>query len=424
MRILILGGGGREHALAWGLSNDRTSHTLFIAPGNAGTAALGRNVDLDILNFKELGDFALKNDIQLIVVGPEAPLVAGIFDYFKKDPDLNKIAVFGPSSHGALLEGSKSFAKEFMGNHRIPTAPYREVRLETLEEGRNFIRELRPPIVIKADGLAAGKGVLIIPDRDLAEKELEAVLKGKFGKAGEKVVIEAFLPGIEISVFAITDGKQYVLMPTAKDYKRIGEGDTGLNTGGMGAIAPVPIADDELMAKIEGRIVKPTIEGLAKEGITYRGVIYFGLMIVNGEPFVIEYNCRFGDPEAEVLIPLTDAQWGELFLNTAEGRLPDMDLPLHSKAAATVVLASGGYPGDYEKGKEIRGLDKVADSIVFHAGTMQDANGRIRTAGGRVLAITSLAPTLKKALEMCLENAEKIEFEGKYFRKDIGYEFI
>ena len=424
MRILLIGSGGREHALAWALGARAGNDELFIAPGNAGTAELGQNTALDILDFPAVGRFVSEHRIELLVVGPEQPLVAGIRDYFESVEALSRVPVFGPPAKGALLEGSKSFAKEFMKRHEIPTARYREITAANLEEGFAFMDTLIPPIVIKADGLAAGKGVLIIDDHREAREALKSVLSGRFGTAGKKVVIEEFLPGTEMSVFALCDGKHYVLLPTAKDYKRIGEGDRGPNTGGMGAIAPVPFAGAELMKKIEERIVKPTVKGLVSEGIDYRGVIYFGLMIVKDEPYVIEYNCRFGDPEAEVIIPLIKDELPELLYRTALGRLGQTGPLAFEGAAATVILASGGYPGTYEKGKQIRGLEEVKDSIVFHAGTRRDKNGQLLSNGGRVMAVTSLAPQLSEALKISMKNAAKIEFEGKYFRRDIGQDVV
>lgn len=424
MRILLIGSGGREHALAWALNAFADKEELFIAPGNAGTAEIGQNTALDILDFPAVGRFAIEHGIELLVVGPEQPLVAGIRDYFKNEETLSNIPVFGPSAKGALLEGSKAFAKKFMKRHGIPTARYGEITAKNPEAGHAFLDTLQPPFVIKADGLAAGKGVLIINDRKKAHEELKSVLSGRFGKAGRKVVIEEFLPGKEISVFALFDGNHYVLLPTAKDYKRIGEGDTGPNTGGMGAIAPVPFAGPALMRKVEDRIVKPTVEGLVSEDIDYRGVIYFGLMIVDKEPYVIEYNCRFGDPEAEVIIPLIKDELPELILQTASGRLDSSKSLNVEKAAATVILASGGYPGNYEKGKPIRGLGEVKESKIFHAGTRRDLTQELVSNGGRVLAITSLAPTLAEALQTSMENAEKIRFEGKYFRRDIGQDVL
>lgn len=421
---MLLGSGAREHALARALAAPAGKNRIFIAPGNAGTAEAGENIALDIMDFEAVGDFAIGHKIELLVVGPEQPLVAGIHDFFRKDERLRSIPVFGPAAKGALLEGSKSFAKKFMERHDIPTARYREISSENMEDGFAFIDELSPPIVIKADGLAAGKGVLIVMDAKEAKEELKSVLSGRFGTAGKKVVIEEFLHGTEMSVFALCDGRHYVLLPTAKDYKRIGEGDSGPNTGGMGAIAPVPFAGAELMKKVEERIVKPTVQGLVSEGIDYRGVIYFGLMIVNEEPYVIEYNCRFGDPEAEVILPLIEDEVPELLYRTALGRLAGMSAPRFKGSAATLVLASGGYPGAYEKGKKIEGLDRVRNSLVFHAGTRRDENGQLLSNGGRVLAITTLAAKLGEALQISLQNAAKIEFEGKYYRRDIGKDVL
>jgi len=424
MNILILGSGGREHALAWHISRSPLCKNLYIAPGNAGTAECGENIALDPLDFDALARFTLEKNIEMIIPGPEAPLVRGLYDYFTGRPELEHIRVCGPSAAAARLEGSKSFAKQFMQELDIPTARYQAFSVEEIEEGVRYLEGLEPPVVLKADGLAAGKGVLICQDTGQAIEEFRAMLQGKFGAAGHTVVIEEFLQGIEVSVFAMTDGVNYRLLTPAKDYKRIGEGDTGLNTGGMGAVTPVPFANEAFMRKITGRIVEPTIRGLADRGLVYKGILYFGLMNVAGDPHVIEYNCRFGDPEAEVLIPLIRSDLAEAFINMVDGTLDQYRLELDTLACTTVMLVSGGYPGSYEKGKVINGLETVEGSVIFHSGTRRNDKNRLLTNGGRVLAVTSLAKTPEQALAQSLKNAERIQFEGKYYRKDIGWDIL
>lgn len=419
MNILLIGSGGREHALAWKMTQSTACSQLFILPGNAGTASCGTNVPLDPLDFDAIKAFAIEQSIELCVVGPEAPLVAGIFDFFKNDPALASINVIGPSKEGAQLEGSKAYAKEFMAAFDIPTANYREFTPETLQDGLDYIEQQQPPIVLKADGLAAGKGVLILDEIEAAQAALKEMLGGKFGAASQKVVIEAFLSGIEFSVFALTDGKDYKILPIAKDYKRIGEGDTGLNTGGMGAVSPVPFVDKVLFQKVEDRIIRPTINGLFEKGISYKGFVFFGLINVNGDPYVIEYNCRMGDPETEVVIPRLKNDLVELFTSVDKGNLKEQEIVIDQRAATTVMLVSGGYPEAYEKGKVIQHLDKVEDSILFHAGTKTDG-AQTLTNGGRVIAITSFGQAFEEALELSNKNAAKIDFEGKNYRKDIG----
>jgi phosphoribosylamine--glycine ligase len=420
MVILLLGSGGREHALASKMLQSSKCSTLFVAPGNAGTAAIAKNITINPTDFNALKSFAIQEKVEMLVVGPEDPLVLGIYDFFKKDSELSHIPVIGPSKVGAQLEGSKEFAKEFLVKHKIPTAAYDSFTAATVEKGFLFLETLQPPYVLKADGLAAGKGVLIIQDLEEAKTELRNMLvHAKFGNASAKVVIEEFLDGIELSCFVLTDGQQYKILPTAKDYKRIGEGDTGLNTGGMGAISPAPFADSVLLDKIETRIVKPTVEGLQKDGIEYKGFIFIGLIIVKGEPIVIEYNVRMGDPETEVVIPRIKSDLVELFQAVANGNLNDVLLAIDQRSATTVMIVSGGYPEEYEKGKEIFGLDKIEDSLVYHAGTKIE-NGKLVTNGGRVLAITSFGNDFQEAIKKSYQNIDKLHFDKMYFRKDIG----
>ncbi|WP_081208117.1 phosphoribosylamine--glycine ligase [Salegentibacter sediminis] len=422
MKILILGSGGREHSFAWKVAQSKKCTKLFVAPGNAGTAQIAENVDLKLSDFESIRNFVLEQEIEMLIVGPEDPLVQGITDFFAEDPELKSVKVIGPSKRGALLEGSKERAKEFMAMHNIPTAAYESFTVESLEAGKKFLETLTPPYVLKADGLAAGKGVLILDSLDEAKAELESMLSDKkFGAASAKVVIEEFLDGIELSVFVLTDGKNYKILPTAKDYKRIGEGDTGLNTGGMGAISPVPFADKDLMEKIEERIVKPTVKGLQKEAIDYKGFIFIGLIKVGEEPFVIEYNVRMGDPETEVVLPRIKSDLVELLEKVSEVKLNEASLEIDEQAATTVMLVSGGYPEAYEKGKEITGFDAVQDSIVFHAGTKIEEE-KIVTSGGRVIAITSFGTDYKEALKKSYQNAEKLHFDKMYYRKDLGFD--
>lgn len=424
MKILLLGSGGREHAFAWKLSQSPLCEKLFIAPGNAGTSQHGENITMGVNDFETIEKFVLDNKVEMVVVGPEDPLVNGIYDYFQSKEELKNVPVIGPSKAGAQLEGSKAFAKQFMVRHKIPTAAYGEFNIENLEDGFDFIDEQTPPIVLKADGLAAGKGVLIINNHAEAKEQLrEMIEQNKFGKASAKVVIEEFLKGIEFSVFVLTDNNSYKILPNAKDYKRIGEGDTGLNTGGMGCVSPVPFVDDTLMKKVEKRVIIPTIEGLKKDNITYKGFIYIGFMNVSGEPLVIEYNCRMGDPETEIVLPRIKNDLVELLQAVGSESLEKEKIEIDQRAAATVIVASGGYPEDYEKGKEITGLEQPGvDTIVFHAGTKQNAN-KIVTNGGRVLAVSSYGKDIHEAVAKSNAAIDKINFEGKYYRSDIGYEF-
>ncbi len=421
MNILILGSGGREHALAWKLSQSSRPLKLFTAPGNPGTAMLGVNLPVDPLDFSAVRSAILEHKIGMVVVGPEAPLVEGITDYLEADPELASVAVIGPGRGGAMLEGSKDFAKGFMKRHGIPTAAYETFRADTIAEAVRFMSTLAPPYVLKADGLAAGKGVLIISDPDEAALELKAMLGGRFGKAGSKVVIEQYLSGIEMSAFIVTDGISYKLLPEAKDYKRIGEGDTGKNTGGMGAVSPVPFATPGFMRKVEDKVIRPTVEGLRDEGIEYRGFIFFGLMNVDGEPYVIEYNARLGDPESEVILPRIESDLYDLLEGVARRDLSSRTLMTSHDSAVTVMMVSGGYPDAYPKGVEITGLDLITGSTVFHAGTAE-RDGRIVTSGGRVLSVTSRGETMEEALEKSYRTVSGIRFEGVNYRKDIGFD--
>lgn len=421
MNILLLGSGGREHALAWKMAQSEKLSKLYIAPGNAGTSKVGTNINLNPNDFESLKDFVVNSNINMIVVGPEEPLVRGVKDFVLNDPLIAHVPVIGPGKEGAQLEGSKEFAKAFMMRHNIPTAAYLSVTQSNLTEGLAFLKTLKAPYVLKADGLAAGKGVLILDDLVEAEAELKEMLSGKFGAASSTVVIEEFLSGIELSVFVLTDGHGYVVLPEAKDYKRIGEGDTGLNTGGMGAVSPVPFADDVFMKKVHDRIVKPTIDGLVKDNIPYKGFVFIGLMSVDGEPFVIEYNVRMGDPETEVVIPRIKSDLVDLFQAVAAGELRKKTIEVDERSATTVMCVSGGYPGDYEKGKVISGLDNISEGLVFHAGT-DEKNGQVVTAGGRVIALTAYGNNKDEALAQSFKNAQAINYEGKYFRSDIGFD--
>jgi phosphoribosylamine--glycine ligase len=421
INILIVGSGGREHAMAWKIKQSPKLNQLFIAPGNAGTSLLGTNIPVGVSDFEGLKKAAIEHQIDLVLVGPEVPLCEGLHDYFNDEAGLKHIKVVGPQKYGAQLEGSKDFAKEFMMRHHIPTAKYLSVTKDSLSEGLAFLKTMKAPFVLKADGLAAGKGVLIIDELTEAEKSLKEMLDGQFGDASSKVVVEEFLSGIECSVFAITDGKDYKILPVAKDYKRIGEGDAGLNTGGMGAISPVPFADETFMKKVEDRIIRPTVQGLKNDRIQYNGFIFFGLISCGGEPMVIEYNVRMGDPETEAVMLRIKSDFVDLLIGAADGTLGEKNIEIDDRTAVAVMLVSGGYPGPYAKGKAISGLDKVEASYAFHAGT-NFKNGEVVTDGGRVIAISSYGKTMDEALSCSYKNAQVIKFEGKYYRKDLGFD--
>lgn len=421
MKVLVLGSGGREHAFAWKIAQSSKLEKLFVAPGNAGTEELAENVNINPNDFEKVKTFVLENGINMVIVGPEDPLVKGIHDFFLNDENLKHIAVIGPEKAAAQMEGSKDFAKDFMARHKIPTAQYKSITSENLEEGYQFLESLKAPYVLKADGLAAGKGVLIIEDLNEAKNSLKEMIGGMFGSASATVVIEEFLSGIELSVFVLTDGESYKVLAEAKDYKRIGEGDTGLNTGGMGAISPVHFANEEFMNKVEERVIKPTIDGFQKDKTPFVGFVFIGLMKVGNDPFVIEYNVRMGDPETEVVLPRIKSDFLELMVSVADKKLGQFELELDNRTVTTVMLVSGGYPEAYTKGKTITGIDQVSDSIVFHAGTT-GKNNEIVTNGGRVIAVSSYGDNLENALTKSFSNAEKIQFEGKYYRKDIGFD--
>ncbi len=421
LNILLVGSGGREHAMAWKIKQSKKVNQLYIAPGNAGTAAVGENIAVGVSDFEGLKKVVLEKAIKLVVVGPEVPLVEGLHDFFLADDQLKNVRVVGPQKTGALLEGSKDFSKEFMTRHNIPTAKYQTVTADTLPQGLAFLKTMQAPYVLKADGLAAGKGVLIIDNLTEAEAALKTMLDGQFGQASSKVVIEEFLSGVELSVFAITDGKDYQILPEAKDYKRIGEGDTGLNTGGMGAISPVPFADAAFMKKIEDRIIKPTVNGLQKDHIPYNGFIFFGLINCGGDPYVIEYNVRMGDPETEAVMLRIKSDFVDLLEAAADGTMAQQNIEIDERTAVTVMLVSGGYPGSYENGKVMTGFENVKDSILFHAGT-KPSRQQVVTAGGRVIAISSYGSSMQEALTQSYVNAEKIDYEGKYYRRDLGFD--
>ena len=423
MNILVLGSGGREHALSWKIAQSPNCDHLYIAPGNAGTASVGQNIDLKVTDFEGIAAFVKQENIDLVVVGPEDPLVKGIRDFFQADESLKNVLMVGPGAAGAQLEGSKDFSKQFMEKHGIPTARSRTFTIDSLEEGLNYVSSHPTPVVLKADGLAAGKGVIISETHEHARETLkEMLVDAKFGDASSRVVVEQFLAGIEVSVFVLTDGKNYKVLPEAKDYKRIGENDTGLNTGGMGAVTPVPFADEAFMSKVRDRIIQPTIDGLNAEGIDYKGFIFIGLMNMEGDPYVIEYNVRMGDPETQVVMPSIKSDVLDLFTATANGTLDKVDYELDGQACTTVVMVSGGYPGSYAKGEVISGIDNVEDAIVFHAGTKTGENGEVLTNGGRVLALTSYGADFREALAKSNRNAERVYFEGRYYRKDIGFD--
>lgn len=425
MKILILGSGGREHALAWKIAQSEMVSEVFVAPGNAGTASIGVNVPINIADFDAVKKTVLDNDIEMVVVGPEQPLVDGVVDFFKADPLLKEKKIIGPDKRGAQLEGSKAFAKLFMEKYHIPTAACFTVTKDNLQEGVSYLSSLKPPFVLKADGLAAGKGVLIINDLDEAKKELSEMLSGKFGDASAKVVIETFLKGIEVSMFVLTDGSDYVILPEAKDYKRIGDGDQGLNTGGMGAVSPVPFVDAAFIEKVESRIIKPTIQGLKEENIDYKGFIFLGLMNCGGDPYVIEYNVRMGDPETESVMTRINSDLAKLLSDCADGKLRDSEFRISPDTSVTVMLVSGGYPEHYQKGMVMSGLDDVEDDVVLaHAGTKLDENADVVTAGGRVIAVTALGPDITQARKKAYENAAKISFNGVYYRHDIGLDLL
>ncbi len=422
MNILVLGSGGREHTFSWKIAQSNHCENLYVAPGNSGTQAIATNLDISVTDFEAIKVAVLENNIDLVVVGPEDPLVQGVHDFFLEDQDLKNVAVIGPQKAAAELEGSKEFAKEFMMRHNIPTAAYQSFTKDNVEEGYKFLETLNAPYVLKADGLAAGKGVLILNDLEEAKTELKNMLvDAKFGNASTKVVIEEFLDGIELSCFVLTDGKNYKILPTAKDYKRIGEGDTGLNTGGMGAVSPVPFATEEFLNKIENQIVKPTVEGLQKDNLPYVGFIFIGLIKVGDDPKVIEYNVRMGDPETEVVLPRLKTDLVDIFKAMASGTLADVSIDIDERAATTIMLVSGGYPEAYEKGKEITGLEKVEDSIVFHAGA-NDKEGKVITSGGRVMAVTSYGDSYQEAIKKSYQSIEKLHFDKMYYRKDIGFD--
>lgn len=424
MNILILGSGGREHAIAWKLKQSPKTSNLYIAPGNAGTINVGTNLNIGVSDFDAIADCVTEHHIKMVVVGPEAPLVEGIVDYFRLKPEFSNVRIIGPAKYGAQLEGSKEFAKEFMMRNQVPTARFKSFTSSTLKEGNSFLESLKPPYVLKADGLAGGKGVLILNDLDEAKRELRAMLiDSKFGAASSNVVIEEYLDGIEMSVFVLTDGTNYQILPEAKDYKRIGEGDTGLNTGGMGAVSPVPFMNEELKERIKNRVVEPSVNGLNKEKIDYKGFLFIGLMIVDNEPFVIEYNVRMGDPETEVVMPRIKSDLVDHLIACADGTLNTSEVEFEQNAATTVMLVAEGYPEAYEKGKEMTGFDHLGDCLAFHAGT-KELNGKVLTNGGRILALSALGENFKDALAKSYRNADRILYDGKYFRKDIGFDLM